>query len=332
MLIISTLAFFVVIFLLAAITVSIAWMAFVKETAEETEAVADPSPEGLATHSAAAMPDPALWDENSPIFRSDRLSTMQFWDNLLARFDFTAILKRRIAEAGLDWSVGRVTLAMLLAGTIAMLVLVKLLPAWAALFGLGVGFLPYLYILRLRTRRFRKLTEAFPDVLDSLARALRAGYPMGPAMEMVAAETPAPLGPELRRTSTEANLGMGWPRALENLSKRVPLLEVNLFSAAVILHSRTGGRLSEVMVTLAENMREALSIQGEVRALSAHGKLTGAILTILPLAIAGMMLVVAPQYMIVLVTHPWGPNLIAAAIACLVAAHFVIRKLVDIKL
>jgi tight adherence protein B len=257
---------------------------------------------------------------------------MRFWDNLLGRFDFTAILQRRIAEAGLEWSVGRVTLAMLLVGTLAMLLLVKLLPGWAALGGLGVGFLPYAYILRMRARRFRKLSEAFPDVLDSLARALRAGYPLGPAVEMVAVETPAPLGPELRRTSTEANLGMGWPRALDNLGKRVPLLEVNLFSAAVVLHSRTGGRLSEVMVTLAENMREAISIQGEVRALSAHGKLTGAILTILPLGIAGMMLIVSPQYMVVLVTHPWGGNLIAAAIACLVTAHFVIRKLVDIKL
>ena len=85
-------------------------------------------------------------------------------------------------------------------------------------------------------------------------------------------------------------------------------------------------------ITLAENMREAISIQGEVRALSAHGKLTGLILTILPIGIAGMMLIVSPQYMVVLVTHPWGGDLIAAAIACLVAAHFIIRRLVDIKL
>ena len=151
-------------------------------------------------------------------------------------------------------------------------------------------------------------------------------------MEMVAVETPAPLGPELKRTSTEANLGMGWPRALENLGRRVPLLEVNLFSAAVVLHSRTGGRLSEVMVTLAENMREAGAIQGEVRALAAHGKLTGAVLTVLPVCIAGMMMIVSPQYMQALVNHPWGGDLIAAAIACLVAAHFIIRRLVDIKL
>jgi tight adherence protein B len=333
MLILSTLAFFVVMFLLAAITVAIAWMAFVKKTAEETEAarvesVASPGESG-------AVPTPqegGVWDEDSALFRSERLSTVRFWDNILARFDFIEKLKLRIAEAGLDWSVGRVTLAMLLTGTVTMLLLMKLVPGWAALAGLGAGFLPYAWVLRKRRQRFRQLREGFPDALDSMARALRAGYPMGPALEMVASEAPAPLGPELKRTSTEANLGMGWPQALENLGQRVPLLEVNLFIAAVTLHSRTGGRLSEVLVGLAENMREANALFGEVRALSAHGKLTGLILTILPIFIAGMMMVVSPDYMKVLVNSPWGGDLIAAAIACLVLAHFVIRRLVDIKL
>src|SRR5258708_13725189 len=98
MMILSTLAFFVVIFLLAAITVSIAWMAFVKKTAEETEATAEQAPEGEAAYTNEPIPGPNVWDEDSPIFRSDRLSTMRFWDNFLARFDFTLILPRRIAQ------------------------------------------------------------------------------------------------------------------------------------------------------------------------------------------------------------------------------------------
>jgi tight adherence protein B len=110
------------------------------------------------------------------------------------------------------------------------------------------------------------------------------------------------------------------------------LLEVNLFAAAVTLHSRTGGKLSEVMAGLAENMREAAALQGEVRALSAHGKLTGLILTILPVGICVLMLTVSPGYMQLLLDHPNGKALIAAAVGCLVLAHFVIRKLVDIKI
>src|SRR6185295_16012547 len=137
---------------------------------------------------------------------------------------------------------------------------------------------------------------------------------------------------EMRRASTEANLGLGWQRALENLGQRVPLLEVNLFVAAVQLHSRTGGKLSEVLAGVAENMREVGALRGEVRALAAHGKLTGAILTILPIGIALMMMTVSPGYMTVLWEHPLGKNLIAAAAACLLLAHFVIRRIVDIDI
>jgi tight adherence protein B len=136
----------------------------------------------------------------------------------------------------------------------------------------------------------------------------------------------------MRRVSAEANLGMGWQRALETLSERMPLLEVNLFASAVTLHARTGGKLNEVLADLAMTMREGLALQGEVRALAAHGKLTGLILTFLPIGIAAMMMFVSPGYMIVLYQHPWGKTMIAAAVGCLIAAHFIIRKLVDIKL
>jgi tight adherence protein B len=329
MLIASVLAFFVVIFLLATITVAIAWMAFLKQRAEATEAATG---EGapFAEGGAGIL---ETQDEDSPLFHSERLSTLGFWDSLLTRFDFVEILKTRIAQAELEWSVGRVTLLMLLGGTIALLIFWKFLPGWAALLGAAaVAMAPYGYILRLRRRRFDRFREGFPDVLDSLARALRAGYPLASAMESVAAETTPVVATEIRKTAAEANLGMGWTRALDNMGKRMPLLEVNLFSAAVQLHSRTGGRLSEVMGGLAENMREALSLRGEVKALAAHGRMTGVILTILPIGIAIMMMFVSPQYMVVLYEYPWGKDLIAAAIGCLVLAHFVIRKIVDIEI
>jgi tight adherence protein B len=164
-----------------------------------------------------------------------------------------------------------------------------------------------------------------------MARALRAGYALPAAVDMVASDAPEPIATELKKASAEANLGMGWPRALENLARRVPVLEVNIFISAVVLHSRTGGRLGEVLTGVAENMREAISLQGEVRALAAHGKLTGAILTVLPLAIAAMMTVFSPDYMQTLYRHPWGKTLIAGAVGCLVLAQLVIRKIVDIK-
>ena len=183
-------------------------------------------------------------------------------------------------------------------GTVALLALLKFVAPWAAILcGLAAAFAPYAYILRKRNKRFLKFRENFPDVLDSLARALRAGYPLSASMDMIASETLPPVSVEIRKTATEANLGMGWNRALDNLGERMPLLEVHLFTSAVQLHARTGGRLSEVLGGLAENMREAIALQGEVRSLAAHGKLTGAILTILPIGIAIMMMIVSPGYM-----------------------------------
>jgi tight adherence protein B len=343
MLIISIVSFFAVIFLLAVIVVAIAWMGFVKRTTEQHQAARsenhrDPITLDLNGNQReepfnAPAEEPELVDEDSTLFRNQRLSSLNFWDNLLARFNFTEILKRRIAEANLGWSVGRVTLIMLLLGTVTLLLFQAILPPLAGLaLAVAAAFAPYGWILRVRNKRFLKFREAFPDTLDSLARALRAGYPLAAAVDMVATEAPEPVSTELKRTSAEANLGMGWARALENLGHRVPVLEVNLFSAAVMLHSRTGGKLSEVIGNLAETMRESISLQGEVRALAAHGKLTGLVLTILPIGIAATMLYVSPDYMLVLVHYPWGKDMIAGAAGCLVLAHFVIRKLVDIQL
>jgi len=323
MLILSILAFFAAIFLLAAIVVAVAWMGFVKQTGEAEEAAQDTAEETSVESSPG----------DSRLFRNDRLSSLNFWDNLLARFDFIEILKARMAQAQLEWSVGRVTALMLFCGTAAGLLLLRIVPAWGALGGaIGIAFLPYGYILRARDKRFRAFRDAFPDVLDSMARALRAGYPLPAAVDMVAADSPEPIGSELKKASAEANLGMGWSRALENLARRVPILEVNVFISAVVLHSCTGGKLGEVLTGVAENMRESVSLQGEVRALAAHGKLTGVILTILPLGIAAMMMIFSPGYMMTLYNHPWGKTLIASAIGCLVLAQLVIRKIVDIKI
>jgi len=338
MILASSLAFFLVIFLLASILTALAYLAFLKMKADESDAelsdvtLAKPAGSRPAAAEAEGREQLGFRIEGSPLLQSGRLSSITFWDTILARFDFGAVLQSHLDQADLRWSVGRVTSMMLLVGVIVLAVLMRLVPLWAALLGTAASILaPYGYVSRCRTRRFQKFRENFPDALDSLARALRAGYPLSAGMEMIANETAPPVAGELRRTSAEANLGRGWPQALENLGKRVPLLEINLFIAAVQLHARTGGKLSEVMSGLAENMREANALQGEVRALAAYGKLTGLILTILPVGIALMMMFVSPGYMQVLFNDPTGKNLIAIAIGCLILAHFVIRKIVDIK-
>jgi tight adherence protein B len=306
-------------FLAAGLAVLIGWFALQRMGAEALA-------EDVSEH---------LLDESPRVLKDESLSSISIWAKLLERSDFVKIMRRHLQQADLSWSVGRVTMLMLLAASIALAVAMRFegIPGIVAvLIAMLVGSLPYLYIVRRRARRFRKFEENFPDALDSLARALRAGHPFAAGVEIVAQESEPPVSAELRKAAAEANLGASWEQALANLSERIPLLEVNMFAAAVQMQTRTGGKLNEVLTKLAENMREATSLRGEVRALAAHGKMTGAVLTILPIVIAGMMMVVNPSYLTVLVYHPYGKYLISGAMICLVLAHIVIRRIVDIKI
>ncbi|MGD0435213.1 MAG: type II secretion system F family protein [Bryobacteraceae bacterium] len=318
MLALSSILVFITTFLAAGLAVLIAWFALERLGAEARA-------EDVSEH---------LLDSSPRLLKDESLSTISPWARLLERSDFIRIMHRHLLQADLTWSVGRVTLVMLLAASVAQGIAMQFdwIPGWAdLLIAAGVASLPYLYILRRRAKRFREFEENFPDALDSLARSLRSGHTFGGALEIVAEECEQPVAMELRQTAIEGNLGTSWQHALNNLAERVPLLEVNLFAAAVELQSRTGGKLNEVLLKLAENMREASSLKGEVRALAAHGKLTGAVLTVLPIAIAAMMMIVNPSYLAILFYHPYGKYLIAAAVVCLVGAHFVIRRVVDIS-
>jgi tight adherence protein B len=315
----SSVLLFLTTFLAAGLAVLISWFAIERLGAQALE-------EDLSEH---------LLDESPRLLKEDTLSTISPWARLLEKSDFVRIMQRHLLQAGLTWSVGRMTLLMLLGASVALGITMQFewIPGWAGItIAVAVGALPYLYILRCRAKRFQRFEENFPDALDSLARSLRAGHPFAAAMEILAGECEQPVAGEIRQTAVEGNLGTSWEQALSNLSERVPLLEVNMFASAVQLQNRTGGKLHEVLGTLAENMRESVSLKGEVQALAAHGKLSGAVLTVLPLGIAAIMLVVNPDYLAVLIHHPYGKYLIAAAVICLLAARWVIRRIVDIKI
>jgi tight adherence protein B len=276
--------------------------------------------------------DPGSAD--SDLFRDDALSTISAWASILKRFDFAGLLRRRLEEAGLNWSPGRLTLLMLLCGAVSMAILARLswVPLWAALLaGAAITAFPYTMVLRLRARRFLRFQENFPDALDSLARAMRAGHALTTAMDLVANEAEEPVAGELRRTVAEVSLGVSWDRALAHFAERMPVADVTLFAAAVQLQVRSGGKLGDALGKLSEDMRETVALRGEVNAVAAHGKLTGAILTAMPFAIALMMMVVNPSYMATLFHYRWGKDLIWAALTFLVLGHLVIRRIVTVK-
>lgn len=273
--------------------------------------------------------------DDSSLLKTEQLSSISIWHALLARLDFVEILKAQLAQSGLGWSAGRLTLSVLLCGLATFTLVSRLpwMPLWTRIAcGWLAGLAPYMWILRLRTRRLDAFAAHFPDALDTLGRAMRTGYPLLTGLEMVARETLPPVSTEIRKVHAETGLGMPVARALANLRERVPLLEVDLFAAAVQLHSRTGGRLTDVMTALAESMREEAALRGEVAAIATHGKVTGYVLTALPIVIAALMFVVSPMYIGVLLAHPYGKHMIAAAVLCLIAAHFAIARIVDVRI
>src|SRR6185369_10560214 len=197
----------------------------------------------------------AGFEGSSTILKMEELSSITIWDNLLNRFDFVEGMRARIAEADLSWSVGRLTSLMLLIGAFVQAILSgeSWTPFWLdALLAGGAASLPYVYVLHRRSKRLDQFEKQFPDALDFLARSLRAGHPLPVCLELLSQDESAPLSTEMRKTNEERKLGMPLDQALTNLSKRVPLLTVRVFVAAVRLQGRTGGRLSDVLTNMSE--------------------------------------------------------------------------------
>lgn len=269
------------------------------------------------------------------LIKDEGLSTIAVWAGLLRNISHVETLKKWLEEADLEWSVGRVTLGMLLAASAVYALAwqaILMPPGLALMFALAAGTIPVGLIRALRQRRFKRFGEQFPEALDALSRALKAGYPLSAAVELLALEQPEPLAGEMRRLRDQWKLGVGWDAALDDLCGRLPLAEVSMFAAAVKMQNRVGGRLNDVLGRLGESMRDNQVFEAEVRSIAAHSRITGTILTILPVAIWILMYVVNPDYALILARRPEGRMMLAATLAANIAAHFVIRKLTRVRI
>ncbi len=255
---------------------------------------------------------------------------------LLDSLHFFRHAQEQIQQAGLNWSPSRLVAAMSLA-TIPGLGLGILFPIVgnavfsALVFGLATGSLPYLYVRQKRSKRLAALEEQFPDALDFLARSMRAGHAFSISLEMVGEEMADPLGQEFRALFNEQNLGAPLDMALRNFTRRVPLLDVRFFTSSVLLQKQTGGNLSEILSRLAYVIRERFRLKGQVKAASAHGRLTATVLTLLPVATMLCLLVVAPGYLQGMAADSDGKWMIGGAVVAQILGNFFIKKIINIK-
>lgn len=184
---------------------------------------------------------------------------------------------------------------------------------------------------RLVGRRLREFEEAFPDALSLVARGLRAGHALAPALEMVVAETTGPVAGEFRELLDRYRYGVPLPDALGLFTSRVPLLDARLFATAVLIQRESGGNLAEVLDNLASVARDRFKVRRQVRVISAQGRLTGWILVALPPVMGAGLAFVNPAQMSLLVSDPTGRMLLAAAVALQLAGTFAIRRIVRVE-
>lgn len=245
-------------------------------------------------------------------------------------------IKTTLEQSGTTLTPGTflfVTIALVATGVLISLAIPPLGPRGlpTVVLGVGLGVLPYLWLRYRRHRRIAEFEEQFPDALDFLARAMRAGHAFSVGLEMLPGESSGPVSQEFRRLYHEQNMGAPLETALKNLAARMPSVDVKFFVAAVLVQRETGGNLSEILLQLSEVIRERFELQGQVRAASAHGRLTGIVLSVLPILLIFGLLVVAPGYLEGMAKDSTGKFLIGGAIVLQFVGYFFIRRIIHIK-
>ena len=271
--------------------------------------------------------------EELALLRDEMLSEIPALDSLLRRSERVGNLQTLLSQADLDIRAGNMLL--LCGGSGIVFAVIAFSVGGAIIFGwLGLllgAFLPYSYASYRRSKRFQKFEELFPEAIDTLARAVRAGHAFTTALELIANEIAEPIASEFRKLFEEQKFGLPVRDALINLTQRVPLVDVKFFVTAVMLQRETGGNLAEILDNLSYVIRERFKIMRQVRVHTAQGRLTMVLLMSLPPVIVMVMLVMSPNFIRPLFTDPLGHTLVVAGIALQTVGYFWIRKVIRIQ-
>jgi tight adherence protein B len=271
--------------------------------------------------------------EELALLRDEMLSEIPALDSLLRRSARISNLQLLLSQAGLEIRAGNLLLICLISA--ATFGVVVYFVANSAVFGwvgvLAGAILPYSFVSFRRTRRFQKFEELFPEAIDTLARAVRAGHAFTTALELIANEIGDPVASEFRKLFEEQKFGLPVRDALLNLTERVPLVDVKFFVTAVMLQRETGGNLAEILDNLSYMIRERFKILRQVRVHTAQGRLTMLLLMLLPPLIVGVMLLVNPAFIMPLFTDPAGHTLIVIGIMLQTLGYFVIKRVIRIQ-
>jgi tight adherence protein B len=264
----------------------------------------------------------------------EKLSAVKGLETILARTSgISGKLQQLLERADMRLTVGALLLASACLFMVSWLVVTWMTGLqWLGLAaGALLAFAPLQVVRFKATSRLRKFEEQFPDTIDLISRALRAGHGFTTGLSLVAEEAPQPIAGEFRLLYDQQNFGMPLADAMKAFAERLPLLDAKFFVTAVLTQRESGGNLSEILGNLANVIRERFKVKRPVRVISAHGRITGWVLSGLPPSLAATFMVTSPNHIMTLVRDPMGVNLILAALFLQVVGTLIIRKLVDIE-
>jgi tight adherence protein B len=254
-------------------------------------------------------------------------------DKLLGNTTRGNAIGRWVDQSGVKVSLSGLFLAAVaLAFIMAFLAGMVMGTRWGWPIGGAVGFaIPFVYLKMKRTRRMRTFEEQFPEGLDLISRALKAGHAFATGLKMVADEMPEPVGPEFRKTFDEQNFGLPLKDALDNLTLRIPLLDVRFFATAVLIQRETGGNLAEILENLAHVVRERFKILRQVRVYTAHGRFTGYVLLGLPVGLCIALYFINPDHMNLLFRHRVGQMMLGGGLVMQTIGYLWIKQVIKIE-
>jgi tight adherence protein B len=273
----------------------------------------------------------ASYDDD--LMRDQGLSSVPLLNRLLRRWSWSKTLQALLTQAGWKLKPAKLVLLSAVLSLTSFLVSWSLLPslALAILIGVSSGFSPLLFASFKRAQRFSKFQRGFPEAIDLLNRAVRAGHAFTSGLELISNELTDPIATEFRTTFDEHNLGLPLRDALFHLTERVPVPDVRFFVTAMLVHQETGGNLAELLENLARVIRERFKILGEVRIRTAQGRLTAVILIGLPPLLLVLLRFLNPDYVMLLFNDPLGHKILGAACVLQVIGAVVLWKVVHIE-
>ncbi len=269
------------------------------------------------------------------LFQGDGTREKPWLEWALSKLNVDQALSSLIEQAGVRWTSGQVVLSCLLSALVTFNLCWYLAPPQirevAFLIASAAAAVPILYLRRARSNRTWAFEAQFPDALQFISRAMRAGHAFSVSLEMLHKEFAEPLGGEFRRTFEEQNLGLPIDAALEKLARRMPMLDVRFFVAAVVLQKRTGGNLAEILDKLATLIRERFKLRGQIRTISAQGRMSSLVLTAIPIVVGILMYFVNPAHMQFFVEEELGRWMALLAGGFVLAGYLIMRQIVKIE-